>query len=140
MFSFFLKELVSRRERTLLGSWVHALHGSGDAECSFFELYSLVRGVNRMFVVADRRTVCRDVTAATGRRRSVMYAGALPYRISQRSLKYLFLFGYVEEVKKWVKVWYSVCLVADGSCLNTTTKKKSYLYIHLIAAKSSYSL
>ena len=69
-----------------------------------------------------------------------MYAGALPYRISQRSLKYLFLFGYVEEVKKWVKVWYSVCLVADGSCLNTTTKKKSYLYIHLIAAKFSYSL
>jgi len=31
-----------------------------------------------VFVVADRRTVCRDVTAATGRRRSVMYAGALP--------------------------------------------------------------
>jgi len=33
-----------------------------------------------VFVVADRRTVCRDVTAATGRRRSVMYAGALPAR------------------------------------------------------------
>jgi len=78
VFSFFLKELVSLRERTLLGRWCHALGAATRNARS--PNRSLVREVNRVFVVADRRTVCRDVSAATGRRRSVMYTGALQAR------------------------------------------------------------
>jgi len=41
----------------LLGSWFHALGAATRNARS--PNRSLVRGVNRMFVVADRRAVCR---------------------------------------------------------------------------------